>query len=247
MIPETSFAEASNETSGSAPSASGSSGACRILIVDDHPVFRRGLAGLLVEELGYSVCGEADTSRQALDAMRRLQPDVALVDISMPGANGIELIKLMSAEQPKLIIVMLSLHQESVYALRALRAGAKGYVMKAHAMEVLPEALKKVLNGGIYISPSFTERLISRAAQALESGRGSAVDQLSPRELEVFRLIGQGFGTREASERLGLSIKTIETHRAHIKEKLGIKDSNEVIRFAIEWMGQQLSPATSPV
>lgn len=211
----------------------------RILIVDDHPVFRRGIAALVGDQPDLVVCGEADSAPAALDAMRRLSPRLALLDISMPGTNGIELIKLMLAEQPKLLILILSMHDESLYALRALRAGAKGYVMKAEAMTHVVAAIRKVLGGEIYVSPSFSERLVFKAVQSLEGGMGSPVDQLSDRELEVLQLIGRGFGTRDIANDLRLSVKTIETHRAHIKEKLGFKDAGEMVRFAIDWVAQE--------
>jgi DNA-binding NarL/FixJ family response regulator len=211
----------------------------QILIVDDHPVFRRGIAALISEQKDLSVCGEADSAAHALEAMRRLKPDIALLDISMPGTNGIELIKLMMAEQPKLAVLMLSMHDESLYALRALRAGAKGYVMKAEAMNLVLTALRKVMNGEIYVSPRFSERLVFKAIQSLEGGMGSPVDKLSDRELEVLQLLGKGFGTREIANELHLSVKTIETHRAHIKEKLGFKDAGEMVRFSIDWVAQE--------
>jgi DNA-binding NarL/FixJ family response regulator len=210
----------------------------KILIVDDHPVFRHGIAALINAEADLMVCGEAGSSPAALDAMRELEPDAALLDISMPGTNGIELVKLMKAEQPKLPILMLSMHDESLYALRALRAGALGYVMKAEALSHILTALRKVLDGEIYVSPQFSERLIFKAVQSLEGGMGSPVDKLSDRELEVLELLGRGFGTREIASELHLSIKTIETHRAHIKEKLGFKDAGEMVRFAIDWVGK---------
>ena len=211
----------------------------RILIVDDHPVFRRGMAAMIVEQRDLAVCGEAENARSALEAMRQLKPDLALLDISMPGTNGIELIKLMLSEHPKLLILILSMHDESLYALRALRAGAKGYVMKAEAMTHVIAAIRKVLTGDIYVSPRFSERLVFKAVQSLEGGMGSPVDNLSDRELEVLQLLGRGFGTREVAGELHLSVKTIETHRAHIKEKLGFKDAGEMVRFAIDWVAQE--------
>lgn len=222
------------ETETSAPPAQK-----RILVVDDHPVFRRGIAALIAEQKDLLVCGEAENAPSALEAMRRLKPEVALLDISMPGTNGIELVKLMVAEQPKLAILMMSMHDESLYALRALRAGAKGYVMKAEAMTHVVAAIRKVIGGEVYVSPRFSERLVFKAIQSLEGGMGSPVDKLSDRELEVLQLLGKGFGTREVANELHLSVKTIETHRAHIKEKLGFKDAGEMVRFAIDWVAQE--------
>lgn len=211
-----------------------------VLIVDDHPVLRHGIAQLINHEKDLVVCGEAESAPTALEAMRRLKPDIALLDISLQGTNGIELIKLMRAEHPKLPILMLSMHDESLYALRALRAGARGYVMKGEAMEHVLTAIRKVLEGDIYVSPRFSERLVFKAIQSLEGGMGSPVDKLSDRELEVLQLLGKGFGTREIANELHLSIKTIETHRAHIKEKLGFKDAGEMVRFAIDWVTREL-------
>lgn len=211
----------------------------RILIVDDHPVFRHGIAALITAEKNLAVCGEADSAPAALEAMRRLKPDLAMLDISLQGTNGIELVKLMRAEQPRLPIIILSMHDESLYALRALRAGARGYVMKGEAMSHVLTALRKVLAGDIYVSPRFSERLVFKAIQSLEGGMGSPVDKLSDRELEVLQLLGRGFGTREIANELHLSVKTIETHRAHIKEKLGFKDAGEMVRFSIEWVAQE--------
>ena len=211
----------------------------RILIVDDHPVFRRGMAALLQEYAEFTVCGEAQDATSALDAMRHTSPDVVMMDVSMPGTNGIELIKLMLAEQPKLTILIVSMHDESLYALRALRAGAKGYVMKAEAQTHVIEALRKVLSNGIYISPQYSERLIFKIINSQDNDSGSPLDLLSDRELEVLQMIGNGTSTAGIAIALHLSIKTIETHRAHIKEKLGFKDGAEMVRFAVEWAAHQ--------
>jgi DNA-binding NarL/FixJ family response regulator len=211
----------------------------RVLIVDDHPIFRFGLAGLITEQSHLEVCGHADSAPLALDAMRRLKPDIVLVDLSLRGTNGIELIKLMKAEEPELPILVISMHNEAVFGLRALKAGALGYVMKAEAMNHVAEAISKVLKGKIYVSPEFGEKLIFKAVQSTEAGSGSPVDALSDRELEVLQLLGKGGSTRSIAETLHLSVKTIETHRAHIKEKLGFQDSEEMVKFAIDWVAQQ--------
>lgn len=208
----------------------------RLLIVDDHPIFRQGIGQLVRNVPGVTICGEAENSQTALEAARTLNPDVVLLDISMPGANGIELIKLLLAERPRLKVLVLSMHDESLYALRALRAGAKGYVMKQQAMENVAYALQKVAGGGLYVSPAFAERLIFKAVQGSNGDLGSPVDKLSDRELEVLQLFGRGKSTRQVAEALHLSVKTIETHRLHIKEKLGFKQAEELVKFAIEWM-----------
>lgn len=193
------------------------------------------MVALLAEQKDFIICGEAEDAAHALAGMRELEPDVALLDISMPGMNGIELIKMMLAEQPKLLILMISMHDESLYALRALRAGAKGYVMKAEALDHVIFALRKVIDGGIYVSAKLSEQLIFKAIQSDKSDIVSPVEKLSDRELEILQLIGKGVGTKEMANSLHLSVKTIETHRAHIKEKLGFKDSAELVRFAFEW------------
>jgi len=207
----------------------------RLLLVDDHPVFRHGLRKLINEESDLEICSEAENAQEALDALRRYRPDGALLDVSLPGTNGIELIKLALSEQPKRAILVLSMHDESLYALRALRAGAKGYVMKREATSHVVEAVRTVMAGGIYVSPKLSERLVFKAIYSSESDLGSPIDRLSDRELEVLQLLGAGRSTRQIAETLYLSVKTIETHRAHIKKKLGFKDAGEMVKFAIEW------------
>lgn len=209
-----------------------------VLLVDDHPAFRRGLSAVIGEESDFTICGEAPTASTALEAMRRQQPALAVVDISLPGANGIELIKMMIAEQPQLHILVLSMHEESVYALRALRAGAKGYIMKADSLDSVLAGLRKVAEGGIYVSPKFSERLIFKTIQAGDGEASSPVDRLSDRELEVLQWLGKGCSTRDIADQLHVSVKTVETHRAHIKEKLGFRDAGEMVRFAMDWATQ---------
>jgi DNA-binding NarL/FixJ family response regulator len=211
----------------------------KILIVDDHPVFRKGLAAVIQEQADLRVCGEAENAQTALDAMRKLQPDIALLDISLPGTNGIELTKMFLAENPKIIILILSMHDESVYAMRALRAGASGYVMKAEALTHVVTALRKVINKGIYVSARLSESLIYKAVLDKDGTHTNPIDRLSDREMEVFQWMGRGYGTKEIANALNLSAKTIETHRVHIKEKLGFFDARELSRFAIEWNAQQ--------
>jgi DNA-binding NarL/FixJ family response regulator len=211
----------------------------RILIVDDHPLFRSGLAGLLNQQPDLEVCGQADSAPLALDQMRKHRPDLAIIDVSLKGTNGIELVKLMKAEQPKLIILILSMHDETLYALRALKAGALGYLMKAEAVEHVLRAVRQVLEGKLFVSNRFAEKLIFKTVNATETNSSSPVDSLSDRELEVLTMLGKGHSTKSVAHNLNLSIKTIETHRAHIKEKLGLSDSNEMTRFAIDWVTQQ--------
>ncbi len=211
----------------------------QILVVDDHPIFRHGLADLIHNQPDLFVCGHADSAPTALDQMRRLKPDMAILDVSLRGTNGIELVKLMKAEEPRLPILVLSVHDESLYALRALKAGALGYIMKAEAGQHVIAGIRRVLDGKIFVSPKFSEQLIFKAIHSIETGDGSPVDQLSDRELEVLEFLGKGHNTRSVAKLLNLSVKTIETHRAHIKEKLGFKDASEMVRFAIDWVSQQ--------
>jgi len=208
----------------------------RIVIVDDHPLFRKGLEQLIHSEDGFAVCGEANNAPEAMDVIRKLNPDLAIVDLSLPGANGIELIKNIRAEFSKLPILVLSMHDESLYALRALRAGAEGYVMKHEAMTNVIQAIREVFNGRPYLSPAMAAQVITKFAHRQAEGEADAVERLSDRELEILELIGKGKDIREIAKRLHLSPKTVETHRSHIKDKLDLKNSREVARFALQWL-----------
>jgi DNA-binding NarL/FixJ family response regulator len=211
----------------------------RILLVDDHPIFRHGLEDLLKKQEDLAICGHADSAPAALDGMRHLRPDLAIVDVSINGANGIELVKQMKAEMPHLAILVLSMHDESLYALRALKAGALGYVMKAEALQHVINAVRRVLEGRIFVSPRFGEKLIFKAVHGSDTDSPSPVERLSDRELEVLMMLGKGHNTKSIASELNLSVKTIETHRAHIKEKLGFTDASEMVRFAIDWVTHQ--------
>jgi DNA-binding NarL/FixJ family response regulator len=211
----------------------------RVLLVDDHPIFRHGLEDLLKKQDDLAVCGHADSAPIALSQMRSLHPDLAIIDVSINGSNGIELVKQMKAEARDLAILVLSMHDESLYALRALKAGALGYVMKAEALQHVISAVRCVLAGRIFVSPRFGEKLIFKAVHGTDSGSLSPVDRLSDRELEVLVMLGKGRNTKSIAKDLNLSIKTIETHRAHIKEKLGVADASEMVRFAIDWVSHQ--------
>jgi len=210
----------------------------RIVIVDDHPLFRKGLEQLIHSADGFAVCGEAASAAQAMDVLRQVKPDLVIVDISLPGANGVELIKNIRAELPKLPVLVLSMHDESLYALRALRAGAQGYVMKQEALEKVIDAIREILAGRPYLSAAMSGKLITRYAEGGES-RSRATDKLSDRELEILELIGKGHDVRDIAEELHLSPKTVETHRAHIKEKLDLKNARQVARFAVQWVVQE--------
>lgn len=209
----------------------------RIVIVDDHPLFRKGLTELIHSEKNHlAVCGEAGNAAEAMEVIRKLNPDLAIVDLSLPGANGIELIKNIRAEFSKLPILVLSMHDESLYAVRALRAGADGYVMKHEAMANVIQAIREIFNGHPYLSPAMAAQVITKFAHRQAEGETDAVERLSDRELEILELIGKGKEVREIAKVLNLSPKTVETHRAHIKDKLDLKNSREVARFALQWL-----------
>ena len=212
----------------------------RVLIVDDHPVVRQGLALLINQEPDLEVCGHAEDAHEALQNIRELMPDLVIVDISLKDTSGIDLIKDVRIQQPELPILTLSMHDESLYAERALRAGARGYIMKQEATEQVVTAVRRVLAGEIYVSNSMAARMVSKLATGAAPANASPIESLSDRELEVFRLIGEGHKTRDVADRLHLSVKTIETYRAHIKDKLGFKDGNELFRFAVEWLNTEM-------
>jgi DNA-binding NarL/FixJ family response regulator len=186
------------------------------------------------------VCGEADNCPSALDGIRQLGPDLVTVDISLRGANGIELLKSIRAEHARLPLLVLSMHDEALYALRALHAGARGYIMKQEALDRVMSAIRQVLRGELYVSPSMSGRMIEEFVQGGAGGSGSAIaDRLTDRELEILQLIGQGHGVQQIAAELNLSAKTVETHRAHIKEKLNFQNARELARFAVQWVDQQ--------
>jgi len=208
----------------------------RIVIVDDHPLFRKGLEQLIHSDGTFAVCGEAGSAAEAMEVIRKLDPDLVIVDLTLPGANGIELIKNIRAESPKLPILVLSMHDESLYALRALRAGAKGYVMKHEAMANVVHAIHEVFNGRPYLSPAMAAQAITKFTQGPSRGEVDATERLSDRELEILELIGKGNEVPQIAKTLHLSPKTIETHRAHIKEKLNLANARQVARFAVHWV-----------
>jgi DNA-binding NarL/FixJ family response regulator len=211
----------------------------RVLIVDDHPIVRLGLTRLLSEEADITVCGEAGDAPSALEAVARHEPQAAIVDISLSGTSGLDLVRTIKRERPELVVLVVSMHDEALYAERALRAGASGYVMKQEAMEVIIKALRRVLSGEIFLSDAMSGKLLRRFAQgsaAVDHREGSPLASLSDREFEVLRLIGQGFGTREIAEILRISIKTVESHRAHLKEKIKLSSGTELARYAALWV-----------
>jgi DNA-binding NarL/FixJ family response regulator len=210
----------------------------RIVIVDDHPLFRKGLEQLInSSDDAFTICGEAGDAAEGMTVIRRLKPDLVIVDLSLPGANGIELVKNIRAEFGKLPVLILSMHDESLYALRALRAGAQGYVMKQEALQNVIGAIREVLAGRPYLSQEMSAKLITNFASG--SDQSNPTDKLSDRELEILELIGKGRDVREIARALHISAKTVETHRAHIKEKLNLKNARQVARFAVQWLEGQ--------
>ena len=210
----------------------------RIIIVDDHPLFRKGLEQLVnSSDDAFTICGEAGDAAEGMTVIRQLKPDLVIVDLSLPGANGIELIKNIRAEFGKLPVLILSMHDESLYALRALRAGAQGYVMKQEALQNVIGAIREVLAGRPYLSQEMSAKLITNFASG--SDQMNPTDKLSDRELEILELIGKGRDVREIARALHISAKTVETHRAHIKEKLNLKNARQVTRFAVQWLEGQ--------
>jgi DNA-binding NarL/FixJ family response regulator len=213
----------------------------RIFIVDDHTMFREGLRQLIEREPGLMVCGDAPDAIEALTGIRASKPDVVIVDISLAGASGIDLIKDIKAEFDELLVLVVSMHDESLYAERALRAGAMGYVMKHEPAKTVKAAIRKVLGGDMYLSEKMSSSVINRLMRGQTEQPKSPVESLSDRELEVFRLLGQGKGVRQISEALSVTIPTVNSFRNRIKEKMGLKSSTEVMLHAIQWV--QESPA----
>jgi len=208
----------------------------RVLIVDDHPMTRAGLVHLINHQPDLVACGEAENAPKALDAVRASKPDLVLADITLPGKSGLELIKDIKAMLPGLPVLVISMHDESLYADRVLRAGARGYITKHEGGEKLMEAIRHVLSGKIYVSETMSTRILEIFSGGQAAAKRSSITQLSDREFEVFELTGEGISAHETAARLHLSAKTVDAHRANIKEKLDIKTTSELISFAARWM-----------
>ncbi len=208
----------------------------KIIIVDDHPLMRKGLALSLGGETDLEVVGQAADAEEAMGMLEELEPDVAIVDISLPGMSGLEFIKHMQAVYPDIRPLVVSRHDEALYAERAIRAGARGYVMKLEAADEIVKAVRRVLSGGIYVSEEINERLLMGLAAGRAELAQSPLEVLSDRELEVFELSGRGLVTREIAERLHLSVKTIESYRARIKDKLNLRTAAELMQHAVQWV-----------
>ena len=206
-----------------------------VFIVDDHPIVRQGLALLINREQDFSVCGDAEEAGSALRGIEELKPDVILLDISLNGPDGLDLLKSIRTQDSSLPVLMLSMLDESLYAERALRAGANGYIMKQEATDRVLTAIRRILSGEIYVSDRMADRMLHRFVGGAQLEPDSSVTELSDRELEVFRLIGEGHGTRQIAEDLRISVKTVESYQAHIKEKLSLKNARELVQRAIQW------------
>ncbi len=208
----------------------------KILIVEDHPLFRAMLAQLIDKELGMMVCGEADNIADAMAIIEKTKPDVAIVDITLQGSSGLELIKNLKALKIRLRVLVLSMHDEKLYAERVLRAGAKGYISKQAAPDEVIHAIRKVLEGRIYVSERVSGTILERLGSADKAVLPSGVDVLSDREIEVFQLVGSGLNSRQIAERINLAPSTVDSYRARIKEKLGIENVAELYQRAAQWM-----------
>lgn len=211
----------------------------KVFLVDDHPLVREWLTNLIHQQADLVVCGEAETPAQALDAIARKKPDVAIVDISLKGGSGIELIKNIRMLRPPIPVIVLSMHEEDLYAERALRAGARGYIMKRETAKKVIMAIRQVLDGNLYLSERVKTLLAERFAEGGTATDNPSVDQLSDRELEVFQLLGQGCETRQIAETLHVSMKTVQAFCARIKEKLKLANATELLREAIRWHESQ--------
>jgi DNA-binding NarL/FixJ family response regulator len=214
-----------------------------VLIVDDHPAVRESLATRIARSQDLEVCGEASDLREAIAEVERQQPDVAVIDISLKSGSGIELIKRIKVKAPDVQILVWSMHPDSLYAERALRAGAMGYLNKERATSEILRAIRQILAGELYVSPEVANRLMTRSLGHKQPSPATPAELLSNRELEVFELIGQGLGTRDIADRLHLSVHTIETHRQRIKAKLRIEGPTELVRAATQWLLDRAEPA----
>lgn len=210
----------------------------RVLIVDDHPVFRAGLSGLINLDATLAVCGEAQDAQEAMRALERLSPDLVLLDMSLPGKGGLELLKDLRALHPGIPVLIISMHDETLYAERVIRAGGRGYVMKQEGPEKTLAAIHKVLAGGVFVSDKISAQILN-AMSGGKTADTSSVSSLTDREFEVYRLLGQGKEPHEIARVLCLSIKTVDTHRAHIRQKLGLRNATELIHHATRWAADQ--------
>ena len=216
----------------------------RILVVDDHPITRQGLKALIEPQGRYAVCGEADSAETAVEQARKLQPHLIVLDISLRASSGTALIEALKGVAKDARILVISMHEESLYAERALKSGAHGYLMKSEASGKLTDAIRKVLSGEIFLSEVMTRRLANGFIKKRSGEVVSQMDSLSSREKDVFRLIGDGLSTRQIATQLGLSVKTIDSYREHLKTKLGIPTGPELVQYAIRWSNAEAATAS---
>lgn len=212
----------------------------RIFIVEDHPVMRQGYAALISSDIDLEVCGGTGSADQARQAIPEAEPDLVIIDLSLEGGSGLDLIKDLHAKDPDLLILVVSMHDESLYADRVLQAGARGYLMKSEADDNVKKAIRRVLEGGVYLSDALSTEILLRYTGANKPGSTSPIEQLSDRELEVFEYMGRGLTTREIAECLMLSPKTIDSYRTRVKEKLSIDSNAELRRRAVIWVEQDV-------
>jgi len=206
-----------------------------VLLLEDHPIVRQGLEQMINHEPDLHVCGTAEDAERAMEQIEASRPDLLLLDISLQGANGLEVLKLVRERHPQLRVLILSMHDERLYAMRALGAGAAGYVMKQEATENVLTAIRRVLDGDVYLSAQMERKSMQQFVGRRAIPKGNPLEDLSKRELEVFELIGQGQRTKQIAEALHVSVKTVESHRQHIKEKLGLSNGQELVQHAIQW------------
>jgi len=211
----------------------------RVFLVDDHPLVREWLANLINQQPDLEVCGDTDNAPKALQIIGELNPEVAIVDISMPGGSGIELIKNIKASHPNVVVIVLSMHEEALYAERALRAGARGYIMKRDATKRVLEAIRSVLGGKLYISDKMARAMAEKFVEGRPKTAAPAIEDLSDRELEVFQLLGRGYSTRQIADDLHVSFKTVQAFCARIKEKLQLANATELMHEALRWYDRQ--------
>ena len=212
----------------------------RILLVDDHPVVRDGFAEVINREADLSVCGVAEDRAGALRAVEAAKPDLAVIDLTLKDSSGMELVKDLHAQRPALLILVVSMHNENLYAERVLRAGARGYITKQQATRDIVQAIRRVLSGGIYLNETTGAGVLERLAAKPQTEGDAVLDTLTDRELQVFELTGQGFNTREIARQLHIDMKTVETYRLRIKEKLKLETSSDLLKLAIRWKQDRL-------
>jgi DNA-binding NarL/FixJ family response regulator len=208
----------------------------KVFLVDDHPLVREWLTQLIQRENDLEVCGEADDAPEAVAAIEQCRPDIVIADISLKKSHGLELVKDLQSRSPSLPVLVLSMHDESLYAERVLRAGARGYITKQEATKRILQAIRQVLGGQIYVSEKMATRMLHKMVLGRQQDQSSPMERLTDRELEVFQLIGRGQGTRKIAEELHLGVKTVESYRARIKEKLKLTDGTQLLQQAIQWV-----------